>query len=281
MAGRITDLDKAMTLLAQGKGIIMPFSTIATSITAIVQASGGLNPNVGFNAVGTVLGSAYYGIPLPPGTNPLRLINFTAYSASGGWLSNLYKVGTLNLAATGDQFTRDAGWTGPLKRNIMGVATPISLHLLVVMRTANSVTAPVFRLRTAAGGAGYVNQDGVSVVGTKTITAPGVGVTQGAVYVMRLEDGDSGVRDVTAIEVTTASSTGVADVYLMEMLAVHGSELGQGGSVHDKIVGGLELPDIRPAAPNTGAVTSYLVLHNFTNGSSTSYGTLVAVEDTP
>lgn len=278
--GRLTDAATIQSLMARGKGAVIPFVTNSSSITAVGAAGGYLNPNIAWNSVGTTLGSTYVGIPLPPGTNPLRLVDYTCWVSNGGWLVNLYHVGTLDLTATGDKLTRDS-WTAPLSRNIMGSSTPLNLVPIVVVRTPTATTAPVIRLRTAAGGAGYVNQDGNSVVGAKTITFPSATTTAGAVMVFRLEDGDSGVRDISAIEVVTAASAGNADVYLMEMIAVQGGEFAAGGSIHDKVFSGLELPDLRPAAPASGSVSSYLVNCNFSNGASTNYGTIIAVEDTP
>lgn len=279
--GRLTDAATIQTLLAQGKGAVIPFVTVGTSITAIGAAGGYLNPNMSFNNIGTVVGSTYNGILLPPGTNPLRLIYLDMWSPQGGWLQNAYHLGTLDLTATGDKLTRDS-WTAPLQRTIMGQANqPLTLVPVIVLRTATATTPPVIRLRTAAGGAGYVNQDGVSVVGAKTVTFPSAATTAGATFVMRLEDGDSGVQDISAIEVVTAASAGLADVYLVELLAVHGGELSAGGSIHDKLFGGLELPDLRPAVPASGSVNCLLNTCNFSNGANTNYGTIVAVEDIP
>lgn len=208
-----------------GKGNGYFISTLLTggnTTTAATSTSGLLTLRVHANSIGSSVPGTLGSIPKPTLT-PAELYSmyFSAVTTAGkgGFFCNFYKLGTLNLAATGDQFTHDTA-TFPLLKTVYGQASqPISLIPIVLITTATATTAPAFRLRTAGGSAGYVDQDGNNVIGTKTFTMPSATTASQSTFVLRLEDGDSGVRDISAIEVTTAGTAGAATIYGMELLS--------------------------------------------------------------
>lgn len=208
-------------------------------------------------------------LPIPAGLPDsyfLGSIIGNAFTTRNTYFARIYLVGSLNLAATGDQFTHNAA-TYPLTRTIMGQATqPVAMIPLIRIKTALSATAAVIRLRTAAGGAGYVDQDGNNVVGTKTITMPSPTTAAESCYIFKLETGDTGVRDISAIEVTTASSTGTADVCLLEIISPALS-LTISPCITDCLMNGF-MRRVNPAVATSGTVPSALVVANFSGSNN-------------
>ena len=118
----------------------------------------------------------------------------------------------------------------------------------------------------------YVNQGGTSVVGVSTFTFPATTTGLGSTYFLPLEQGDYAVRDVSAINVTTASSTGTATVWLMEQLEPTYNLL-TGAITTDYVTGhGLAVANQTPAAATSGAVTTTTVFSLF-GASAASAGT--------
>jgi hypothetical protein len=193
---------------------------------------------------------------------------------------NFYKLGTLNLAATGDQFTHDAA-TFPVLRTRLGQASQaVPLRPLVQITTACSVTAPIFILRTAAGAAGYVDEDGNSVIGTKTMTMPSVTTAVQSTYLFRLEDGDSAITDITAIEVTTASSTGAATIWGFEELGTVPAVIGSEGGYRDAVFSGLRMATMNSAVATSGTASSFSgILAIGSNAAATPHLVIKAVLD--
>lgn len=247
---------------AAGRGFEMvALTTTGGSTTAAAATSGNFTIRLNVNAIGSTTPSTLQSIPMPPslGTNLFhKMTNLVSTSARSGYLANLYKIGTLNLAATGDQFTHDSA-TFPLLRTVYGQSSqPISLIPIIYVTTATATTAPVIRMRTAAGAAGYVDQDGNSIVGTRTITFPAAATAVESGFIFRLESGDSGVRDISNIEVTTAGTAGAATIYGMEIIAPTWTPISGTGSTMDSMFGGLSVGDMYPAVATSGTATSLL-----------------------
>lgn len=230
--------------------------------TSPVAASGYLIPKLIFSS-GSTIPTALISFPLPTGiTSNLRLTRFSMQNSGGtsfsAYLSYFYLVGTLNLAATGDQFTHNAA-TFPVLRTQFGVTSqPLSLYPMVYVTTATTTTAPIIRMRTAAGAAGYTDQDGNTVVGTRTITFPAAATTTDSCFQMRLEHGDSAVRDISAIEVTTAAAAGAASVFLVEPLTPLCIPSGLLYSLNNTMASTIGMPDLGPAVATSGTATTYL-----------------------
>lgn len=251
---------------AQGMGYVYQTATTSTvSGSAAAANSGQFSVQMQFNLVGSTVPGTLVGFPIPPSPSSNLSILMTMYngdgnSARGVYLARLYTIGTVALTSTGNQFTRDAGWTGPLLRTQLGQASqPISLIPYLFVTTATSVTAPSFIIRNATGPAsGYTNQVGSTITGTKTFTFPAAATVTSSGFILRLEDGDSGVRDISNIDIQTASTTGAATIYGIELLAPMGLLHLSMASVCDTMTGGLQLPDANPAAATTGTVPTLL-----------------------
>lgn len=250
--------------LAEGKGIMSPVLGFATgAVTAAAAGSGFFTCQVSWNSIGTTFASTLVGYQYQPTTSAINMacVQLASSAARALYLVRLYRFGTQVLTSTGDQFTRDS-WTAPLTRTQFGAsAQPLTLTPLILTTTALTVTAAVVTLKTAAGGTGYVDQDGNNVVGTRTFTFPSSTTAIQSAYIMRLEVGDSGVRDIVACQTNTAATAGAASIYGVEWLAsipVGSTSL---ANVSDHLFGGLDMCDIQPAATTSGSLTqTYLAV---------------------
>jgi hypothetical protein len=271
----ITTRNQVFTNLAQGLGYWCPIDAGGGppgNTGAAVIASGNLSLQIWANAIGTAQTSGAFtltGFQLPAGL-PAQLVptlQFVRGAAACGWvLCRLYRFGTLNLAASAntDCFTHDSTFTS-LSRTQLGQATQtITLTPIVVVTTTLTTTAAVLQLTGAAGsGSGYVNQNGVSQTGNlaTNFTFPSTTTAVGSAFVLRLNNGDSGVQNITHVNLPTAAGAGAASVYGMEVLATIPNPTATPiPAAHDCLFGGFNLMDLTPATPNSGTVTSLLVL---------------------
>jgi len=264
--------------MAKGLGFFSPLIASGSTITAGAAASGFFTLQIRANGIGSSYPSTLIKYPTPP-TPPSDLmighqaVAMNSTTANQHSLVLLYKLGTLNLAATGDQFTHDTA-TFPVTRTVMGASTtPISLIPLIQITTATTTTAAVFRLRTAGGSAGYVNQDGTSVIGTKTMTLPSAATSANSCFIFRLEEGDTAITDISNIEVTTAAATGAATIWGMETLSASPNHASPGPFAQDHLFGGLSPVKILPAAATSGTASTVLghVTYVSNNSSVTGY----------
>jgi hypothetical protein len=183
------------------------------------------------------------------------------------FLAWVYTIGTLNLAATGDQFTHDAA-TFPLLRTEFGEASKaITLLPAIYITTATTVTAAVFSMKTNAGGTGYTDQDGNTTVANVLMTLPAAATAVQSSYLFRLNSGDSGVRDINQIDVDTAASAGAATIFGVEIIADICNYPGQGG-LSNVLVNGLRLSELKPAVATSGTATAVLALVALGTGTS-------------
>lgn len=212
---------------AAGRGYLFP-SKFATTVnaTAATGTSNNLDVQISFNLIGTTLPGTLQDLPRPASPPRDWLPILWACGASAGdrvmWLAWFYKFGTVNLAATGNQITHDAA-TFPILRTRFGAASqPITLLPLLYITTATTVSAPAFVLEASGGGTGYVDQDGNNVDGSVTFTCPAAATVAQSCYLLRLEAGDVGVRDIVQVNVTAAGSAGAADLWGAELIAPAG-----------------------------------------------------------
>ena len=148
---------------------------------------------------------------------------------------------------------------------------------IIQLTTATATTAPSFQLKTTAGGAGYVNQDSSSIIGTKTFTFPAATTVNGSTYLLKLEENDSCIEDITQISVTAKGTTGAATLWGVELLAPAQLVTGY-NSVCDTLVGGVRMNSLAPAVASTGSVTSRLGVINFGGTTATAInGSVYAV----
>ncbi len=271
----IATRDDIFKNIARGKGVLNLGRTIghSASTTAAAAASGFLSVGINWNLQGTAVPSTPVTFGNPPATDELLLMQHGQYAGSGsraGYLALIYRFGTLALNATGDQFTHDSTFTS-LHRTRYGMTEDVELVPIVYITTATTTSAPVFRLRTVAGGAGYTNQVSGAKVGTKTMTMPAAATTINSAFVIRLEDGDTSVRNISNIEVTNAGNAGAAIVVGAELLCPIQQFSGELG-YKDNLFGGLSLPDLMPAVPDAGEVIAWLGIVEFLSVGAQSSG---------
>lgn len=265
----VSTLDDLLQRIAAGKGMSRTLDMVsaATTQTAAALASGLISGTLYYQVPGTTHLSTLVGFTLPPGTLPLLLTHALLGTGSSGmlYIERQYLIGTVNLTATGDRLSHNSAGFPALRTQFGQASQPLTLTPLFEVTTATSVTAPEVRFRTAAGADGYINQDGNSVVGTRTFTFPNAATGVASCYMPMLELGDSGVRDITNIEVVTASSTGAMNVWGVELL----DPIFMGGGVDvakvKDFLHGLNIPDLRPATPTSGSFTTHLCLYGNTS----------------
>lgn len=257
----VATLDDILKQQARGKYVMrMGVSATTLAVSAAGASAGFISLSFTGNSIGSTLPSTIADFLMPAGiTGDL----WTVASVDGfntnlrGWMfARIYKVGTVVLTATGNQFTHDAA-TFPLLRTEFGVASkPQALWAVIQVTTALSTTAAAFTMN-------YVNEDGTSVTGTRTFTFPAATTGQGSVYFLPLEQGDWACRDVSAINVTTASATGAATVWLMEQLEPTYNAFA-GPLTADYISGhGLAVTNQTPAVATSGTATTNAVFSLF------------------
>lgn len=281
--GVLTSRAKILENLSKGKatGFTGLLSNSGT-VTAANAGAGFFNISLLGNLLGTTVPTTYSPIPLDiPTANPTRLLSMgLSPNSTAGlktyFLANIYRIGTVDPTSTGDKFTHDAA-TFPILKTQFGVANqPLSLLPFFVVTAVTATTAAVMRLRTAAGGAGYVDQDGNNKVGALTITLPNVATAAGSSYPFKLEWGDSAVQDITAVEVTTATSAGSIVVYGAEILAAVSHPLSALMVFKDTLFSGIHLDDLRPGVATSGSANSILAL--FSIGASTASQPIINLE---
>lgn len=241
----------------QGRGVNIPFVTTANgTLTAAAAASGFFSNSLHFNLIGTTLPTTLVGLQLPPGTQDLRCVNLKAAlpAAKSGWLGWLYQFGTLNFASTGNGFTHDSTFT-ELRRTQFGEASkPITMiPLIYIQQNVVAGTAPAMSFS-------YADQDGNATTGSVTLTFPSTNTAVQSCFNLMLNDEDCAVQDVTAFNITqgAGSSPATAKIFGFEHIAtVHSTVLGE-LSYDDQVYSPTLLKSLRPAAPNSGSVTSYL-----------------------
>lgn len=271
----IAGLKDVITNIAKGNCQSIPtVSGTSGTGTAAAAASGFFSLITNGNSIGATWPGTLPTLAGDLGANPAQsmfMVNsFGVVSGSSRltWLARFYKLGVLDLTLTGDKFTHDAA-TFPVLRTEMGQASqPIDLIPIIVLTTATLTTAPEFILKKADGSAGYKNQSGTNVVGTLTHTLPAAATAVGSGFMLKLENGDSAVRDVMNIQVTTLGATGAADVWGMEYIAPMPSIQGSQAGLFDGVCGGLLMGDTKPAVATSGTATQFLGLIGFSNTGS-------------
>lgn len=259
----ITTRQGALANASQGKGVVVPVVTAGSGAsTAANSSSGNISLHVASNAIGSVIPTSLQDLAFPAGLpSPTRLLGLSIGSTSGtvAFLARFYKIGTLDLTATGNKFTHDAA-TFPILKNQMGASSALNLIPVMYISTATATTAPQLTLATVASGAGYVNQDGNNVVGTKNWTAPATNTAGSSAFILTLEDGDSAVRDVTQIDVTVASAAGAATIYGMEPYCMFSIAAPGYECTRNLLVNPPSIPNIAPGVATSGTASSFLAI---------------------
>jgi hypothetical protein len=276
----ITTRDQLQQEFAKGNGYLFPGRTITPgTTTAAAPASNNLDFLLHPNFTGTTLPTTLVDFPRPAAPPRDWYPIYVGMSANALnrtiFLAWLYKFGTVNLAATGNQITHDAA-TFPILRTRFGEASkPLTLIPLLYITTATTMTAPIFILQTNGGGTGYVDQDGNNVDGSVSFTCPNAATAAQSCYALRLETGDVGVRDIVQIDVTTAGTAGVADLWGMEIICPFGNNAPFGPWV-DPFFGGLGPLQVTPGVATSGTATSKLCIVSMDNTTATTMAGWVA-----
>jgi hypothetical protein len=267
--------DDILKQMARGKMEVFFGNSVTSSAgTAAGSSSGFLAMTISGQSIGSTYPTTIQEFQTPAGitADTFNILNFQSPTVAGrgSGIARIYKVGTLNLTATGDQFTHDAA-TFPVTRTEMNVAsTALQLIPFIQVTTALTGFAAAFQLQTNAGGAGYKNQVGTSVIGTKTFTFPSATTAVGSSYFLTMNDADYACTDIIQIKVTTAATAGACDVFLFEDLGLCQGQTA-GASIYDNVVGsGVRLTNTTPAVATSGTATSYFVTYSILSSSTTS-----------
>ena len=247
------------------QGNVILASVASGGVTSAAAASGSIAGGLHWNALGTTLHSALVGFIMPPGAASNRLVGVTVQSTRsiGINIVNLYQVGTLNLATSSGEFTHDAA-TFPILRTKMGQASqPLALTPYLYVTTATATTAVVLTID-------YVNQDGGSVTGTVTLTLPATTTAAGTLLRIPIEIGDSGVRDITAINITTPASAGAATIFLAEILDTVATPQAHQAGYRNTVVRSPNMPLFSPGVATSGTASVKSTARFFGSSGNTS-----------
>lgn len=238
---------------AQSLGREIPFllNGIASGgTTPATTASGGMTFQILSGLIGATLPGTRIGFPIPAGAFNGRDVRLTLIRSLGTrvnsyGIANFIKLGTVDFTATGQRFTHHAS-TGPYSKKQMNQSAPVHGPLLLDFQTSTSVTAPIIT------NIKYVNQDGVTVTGTSSFTAPAAATLFGSGFLLPLDPPDSGVQDLIEINVGTASSTGTANVYLVEHLDFCSQQTALIEVLSDNVFGGFSPVLVNPPVAAVG-----------------------------
>jgi hypothetical protein len=262
----ITNVADLQSKIQAGKQANIVFTSIASgAITAAAAASGSITGGLHWNAIGTTLHSTLVDIVEPTGASSNRIVGYSLQStrAIGFSIVNLYQVGTLNLATSTSEFTHDAA-TFPILRTKMGQSSqPVALTPYLYVTTAATTTAAIMTID-------YVNQDGGSVTGTITTTMPATATAVGTLLRLPLELGDSGVRDITDVKITTPASAGAATIYLAEILDSSGVVVPHQAGFRNTTVRSPNIPLLTPGVATSGTASTKTTVRYFGSSGSTS-----------
>lgn len=261
----ITTRNQAFQNRAKGLGVRFPIFSTGTTGTLAAAGSGFINGCLLFNAIGSTTPVTLVGFPFPSGLSNELYPSYKHYQngIAGGrsvYQCILYKLGTLDLANAAatpyDGFTHNANFTGPITRTICGQSTNVQMVPVFYLTVITATSAPAFILQATTGpGNGYKNQANSNVIGTKTFTLPSATTAAASTYILRLEDGDSAITDMTQISVTTKSTgTAAATIFGAEFLMCSTSDTGISG-ISDPMFGGLCMSDMNVGTPTTGTLT--------------------------
>lgn len=259
---------------AAGKYTIRTTTGIASNTNTNANANSGYtNLNLGANQYNTTFPNTIGSVDGANVSSELLFFNLTSSGLSNrnGGIGRIYKVGTCNFTALGDCFTHDAA-TFPLLRTEMGVSNaPQAFIPILQMSATTSGTIIQFQIRNSTSTTGYVNQNGTTVVGTKTFILPSATTTSGSTFFLRLNDGDYACRDIQQITCTVAGTTGLANIWLVEDLGIGQSGI-TGPGITDHLYGsGLRLTQATACTATSGTPTTSLIPYSFGNtGSSTT-----------
>lgn len=249
----ITRIEDIEDRLNRGQGCTITQASIATGAGTAPIAATGLLGGVFFpEAIGSTLWSTIVKPKMPSGN--FRMASVQAGSTRGltYMLARMHKMGTINLAATGAQFTADAG-VFPVLRTEMGVAdTPQTLVPAIQVTTATTVTAPILKMN-------YRNQDGNDITGTVQTTFPAAATALGTLMIPRMEVGDSGIQKINGIQVDTAATVGAATMYGIEpldLISIFAANVPAAAS----FMRGYNPAPLEEPTPTSGTLDSYIGL---------------------
>ncbi|MBY0394930.1 MAG: hypothetical protein K2X91_00460 [Thermoleophilia bacterium] len=276
-----------MQRIAQGKAVLFPaISTAGASVNTTQNAGDAWHVGqFNSNSIGSTLPATIVGFPLPPSPSADIVPLFFTCGASAGtggghWLGRIYKLGTVALTGTAplDVFTHDAA-TFPVTRTHFGEATkPVSLIPIIRVTTAPATSAPVLQLVNTGGTTGYTDQDGNATLGTRTFTFPSATTAARSMFILPLEAGDAGVRDITSIKATTTGTgSGAADVWGLEPICPLTLPNSVIGGAQDMLFSGLRPQDLAPAVATSGTATSHLIIFRFGGGTDVNCGWFAGV----
>jgi hypothetical protein len=262
----ITNVADLQAKIQAGKQANIVFASIASgAVTAAAAASGSITGGLHWNAIGTTLHSTLVDFIEPTGAAANRVVGYTVQSTRviGFHVVNLYQVGTLNLATSSGEFTHDSA-TFPILRTKMGQASqPIALTPYLYVTTATTTTAAILTID-------YTNQDGGSVTGTIATTLPATATAIGTLIRLPLEIGDSGVRDITGINITTPASAGAATIYLAEIIDSSGAIVPHQAGFRNTTVRSPNIPLLTPGVATSGTATTRSTVRYFGSSGNTS-----------
>lgn len=135
------------------------------------------------------------------------------------------------------------------------------------VQAATATTAPVFTMD-------YVDAAGTSKTGTRTTTLPAAITTQNSCFFPPLENDTTGVRDVSAVNVTVAATAGTANLYLLENLCFTTTPVLNMPGVFDGVYTGFTPPRLDPAVATSGTasyVTTIVSLATSSTDTGTAY----------
>lgn len=250
----INNIDDIYKQQARGKSVTrLGIALTNPAVTAAGATSGFFTLGFSGNTIGTTFPNTFGEFAIPTGITGdlINLASFTNLSSNirGSAYLRLYKVGTVSLTATGNQFTHDTA-TFPLLRSEFGVSNKAqALWPIIQVTTALTTTAAIFTFD-------YTDQDGNATTGTRTFTFPSATTAVSSAFFLPLEHGDWACRDISAINITTASATGAATIWLAEEIEPS-TNVFNGPISSDYFFGyGLKNANQTPAVATTGTVTT-------------------------